>query len=184
MSRYDELIDQNRQEKADRIAEEARKKLEGEQRRARYVDAFARALPEFHQALVRNGVWKEYEHKQKSFLITRREIIRCVRLQRYDPREYWYVTDNAAITDDGRYLLLQGAWDSYTLKAGEYYKLDGYEELSARSFAEHLCDVLHLDKSRQFVDYNRQKYGKFNYALQNDEYDEVAFQYFAFCLPK
>ena len=186
MSRYDELIDKNRREKADQIADKTRQKLAGDERMVRYVDAFVRALPEFYQALVRNDVWNEYEHEQKSFLIPHREIIRCVQLKRWDARESWYATDRAAITDEGRYLLLEGAGKIVKRPNGRYtYTVDSYEELSVQRFAEHICDALCLDrKSRQFASFERENYPELHAALMGDDADETAFQYFAFCLPK
>ncbi|MBQ6654875.1 MAG: hypothetical protein IJM79_05055 [Erysipelotrichaceae bacterium] len=185
MSRYDELIDQNRKEKADQIAGNTQKELEADELKARYVAAFIRALPEFYQALVRNDVWKVYEHEQKSFLVRRKETIKCVHLRRWDSREGWYTTDSAVICADGRYLLLSGAGKLVKQRNGEYSTaVDGYEEVNIDRFAEHLYDALKPYKSRQFETFEQENCPKLHAALINDDADEVAFQYFAFCLPK
>ncbi len=185
MSRYDELIDQNRKKKAGEIADRTEAAMKGEERRQRYVRAFAAALPEFHQALVKNDIWNEYEHTRKILLVSSKENIRCVHLKGWDPSEFWFTIDKAVICQDGRYLILTGAGKIARKRNGEYvYTVDGYEEINVDKLARRIYDILHLDKCDRFANYKQDEYRLLNEALKNDDADEVAFQYFATCLPK
>ena len=182
MSRYDEVIKENRQNKADQIADKSRKMSAAEEKKQRYVAAFARALPEYHQALVKNDIWRVYKRFRKVLFVETAETIECVQLQCWDNREYWFTHCGLAITKDGRYIrLIKPSVD----KRGKNYvdTVADYEEMNADQFAQRIYDGLHLEDNWPFHSRDG-KYQKLNEALKNDDADELAFQYFAFCLPK
>jgi hypothetical protein len=182
MTRYDDVIGAGRKARKEEVTASLEKMADEAKKKSIYVEAIKKALPEFHQALIKNDIWNEYKQIEKILLFDKINTIECALLKKWDPREYWFETDNVGITKEGRYIRLLNA--KYVQYKNEYMTtVDNYQILSLQEMAEHIYENMCLDKVTNYSSYT-DPYTELNQALNNNEPDEAVFQYFVVCLPK
>ncbi|MBQ5756464.1 MAG: hypothetical protein IIV88_04320 [Erysipelotrichaceae bacterium] len=158
MTRYDELIKQEKENTEIRDSlKEDKERWEAARKRS-YIQAFRNALPEFYQALLKNNKWTEFKYYHKILFFGVTDKIEGVRL----------------ISADGDGYTRLNCWIG---KDGKYYK-SASQNGNANSIIsdEELAEILY-DRVVRDIRYFPDK--EIRDAVRENNFDEVAFQYFS-----
>ncbi len=158
MTRYDRLIQQEK-ENAELRKEQAEEQKRSEEERKRcYIEAFRNALPEFYVALFRNDNWREFEFYHRKFVhygIDKRKGIAFIGADSdgYCSMRYW-------MGKDGKY---------YRSESGKRYMdtIISEEELAEALYRQVIKNIHYFPN------------GKLKDAVKRDDFYEVPILYFS-----
>lgn len=169
MSRFDEVMEQEKKEKEEAMLKAASERENELQKKERYVKAFKRALPDFYQALLKYGHWITYEYTRKALFRNKTEQLQAVRLLHFTTEDYRYTTSKYYITKEGK----------FKKDVGTSYPPE-FVEISEDELTEEMYNS--LDWQKRHSPYPRNtEYNKalieLRKAMDMDDADETAFRY-------
>jgi len=159
MTKYDDLIKQEKENSRLREdLQEDRERWQHERKRS-YIHTFMNELPEFHQALLKNNIWTEFEYFHKKLFLPVRDKIQGVYLISADGDGH--TRSNCWIGKDGLYYLSS----NYNSTADT---LISAEELAEIFYDRAIQGIRYFSGDKEFQD-----------AVKRDDYAEAVFQYFS-----
>lgn len=156
MTRYDDLIRQQKGEAESRkIREENQKKAEADRKR-RFIQAFIDALPEFYEALLKNDNWREFEYFHRKFIHYGKDKMKGITFIHVDSDGFGFA-------------------HYWMGKNGKYYRSESWKSyadtiISAEELAERLYSIV-IRSAHYYPN------AKLKEAVKKDDFDEAAFQY-------